>query len=80
MNRRTSLNAFLTGWWSAFGFHQDAELARFLNKRPSVEERMYANFARAGQHLDAAMQNFAQTAKNQNPELKSSASSNRSES
>jgi len=57
-NRRSALSALLTGAGSTFGFFQDAELARYT-VRESVEDRMYANFARVGQHLESAMRKVA---------------------
>jgi len=54
VNKRRALNALLTGVGSTFGFSQATELARYTVRQP-VEDRMYANFARVGQHLNSAM-------------------------
>ena len=48
------MNALIAGMTSAFALFPSHALDQFA-KRESTESRMYANFARVGQRLDAAM-------------------------
>ncbi len=50
----TSLNAVLAGFGGAFALFPTGQVEQFTKREP-VEARMYANFARAGARMDAAM-------------------------
>lgn len=50
----TSLNAVLAGFGSAFALFPTGQIEQHIKREP-VEARMYANFARVGVRMDAAM-------------------------